>query len=229
MRLQGIVLIVLCLNFSPLNEQNIKIKGVQKNCQNQEIDWRERYIKLLKGTKVIRDSIEIKDGKFLIKNLKRGNYNIEFTNIFGQIIHKEITANKLKTKIEICIDTFKDDGEETFIQKISNENKLQLNFMSFGCEHWKTEKIIFFQIGSDFFGEFIEDTKSPIKKKLNKEQMQYLIIFERKLRQMKNSMGGCTTEDIYHLILENEELKIADESCDWNGYFKMKKEIFGLD
>jgi hypothetical protein len=229
MKLQGIIVIILLLNSFSINGQNAKIKIIQKNCQNDENDRRERYLKLIKGTEIIRDSIERKDEMFVIKNLVKGSYKIEFTNIFGQRVRKEVVAKKLRNKIEICTDNFEDNKEITFIQKISNKNRLQLNFMSFGCEHWVSEKVIFFQIEDDFFGEFIKDEQPPIKKKLSKEQLNYLILFERKLRQIENSMGGCTIEDSYHLILGNEELKMVDESCDWNGFYEMKKKIFELE
>lgn len=228
MKFKGIFILILLLSLTQLNGQSNKIKGVQKHCQNNTLDWSERYLKLKKGTETIRDSIGSEQGKFEIKNLSKGSYSIEFINIFGQIISKEILVDKRKIKIELCLEDFKDTGEETFIEKLSTESKLQFSFNSSGCSHSKTEEIIFSRVNNIFFAEF-NDNKSPlVKKELNREQIQYLIIFERKLRKMKDSMGDCTTEDSYYLTLENEELIIIDDSCDWDGYDKMKKEIFNL-
>ena len=228
MKLQGLTLLILLLSLTHIKGQNTKIKGVKKFCHNNDTDRVERNIRLKKGTKIIKDSIDVKEGKFVIKNLPRGNYIIEFTNIFGQKIQKNILANKRKIEIEICIEDFKDTGEETFIQKLTTENKLQFHFESSGCSHYQTEKITFFQIGDETFGEFINTDNSSIKKKLTKEQIQYLITFERKLRRIENNISDCTTQDSYHLIMGKEELKILHESCDWDGYYEMRKEIFDL-
>ncbi len=45
---------------------------------------------------------------------------------------------------------------------------------------------------------------------------------------MKNSDIACTTENLYQFKMGNEVLEITDETCDWDGYYKMRKEIFNL-
>lgn len=220
---------ILLLSLSQLNGQNIEIRGVQKYCKDDYKDSRERYIKLIYGKEIIQDSIDNGNGFFVIKNLSRGKYIIEFTNIFGQKINKEIIVNNRKTEVEICVDSFKDTDEETFFQKLSTKNKLQFNFSSAGCFHWQNEKIVFsLEVNNEIYCEYTNEEGPPIRKKLKEKQLQYLISFERKLRQMKNNMGGCTTSDSYHLILDKEELNIVDDSCDWNGFYRLKEEIFDL-
>ena len=230
MKLLGIISIsVLLISFSKIDGEIAKIIGIQEYCETGFDDYVNRNIRLIEDGEIIRDSIENKEGKFVIKNLSKGNYKIEFTNIYGQIIQKDISVNKLKSKIKICIEEFNDTGEETFFQKLTTKNILELKFNSWGCSHWEKGKINFFQNDNDLFGELIENGNPSIRKKLSSNDLQYLIIFERKLRQIKNNEWGCTTEDSYHLTMGKEHLKIIDETCDWNGYYKMKKEIFNLE
>ena len=98
MKLLGIIsTLVLLLSFSKIDGQIIKIKGKQEYCQNGNDDYVDRYIRLKKDGKIIRDSIENKEGKFVIKNLRKGNYKIEFINIFGQTIPVSYTHLTLPT------------------------------------------------------------------------------------------------------------------------------------
>lgn len=42
---------------------------------------------------------------------------------------------------------------------------------------------------------------------------------------MNRPNAGCTTSDIYNITTDTEKYKIDDNSCLWDGYSHLKKEL----
>ena len=61
---------------------------------------------------------------------------------------------------------------------------------------------------------------------LTEQQMEAFRKFVRQLKTAEFSYG-CTTQYEYIVHFENEVIKKTDGSCKWEGFFKLRKQLFG--
>ena len=225
--MKNLTIILLFLIGISANSQTFNVKGIQKYCETDRTDSRERYLSVLQNDSVIVENVKTRFGEFKIKGLKEGFYTLKFTNIFGQTMNQKVEILKNGNPISICVDTFQETNEKTLFSELKNQDKLIIEYTSSGCFHFDNEQMEFYYEENKFIAELYISEKLVKRKKLDSKSLEYLIEFEKKVKQMKNNMGGCTTSDLYVFSLNNENgFSVSDSSCDWNGYRKLKKEIF---
>lgn len=75
------------------------------------------------------------------------------------------------------------------------------------------------------------ELNTPDQKKfttqLTEPQMEVFKLFVHELKTTDFS-SGCTTQDDYIVRYENEVIKKTDGSCKWEGFSKLKKQLFNL-
>ena len=218
-----ISLLTLLFFISTNPGKHFKIEGIQKHCSTNYEDSRERYITLKQNDSIIAKDIKTRFGEFSIKNLNPGNYSLEYKNIYGQTCSKKLVIEKKSIKIEICTDEFLDDGKTTYFDEIKNDT-LNFEYHSSGCFHLTKEEIKFYNENEHTIAK-IKNEKGEIKtKKLSNNEKKQVSLFFRQLLNIENGMGGCTTVDSYILSMKNKkDLLIVDGSCDWNGFYQIKK------
>jgi len=232
--MQKTLILLLALLCSPfMQAQNLKIEGVQKDCEENRIEYSDSYdIRVNRDGVVLPIEVELTDGKFSLTNLEEGSYAIEYDNIFEQRVQQNVVFDAQTAEVELCVDAFKETNEKTFIEALEEKDGITLKFASTGCFHHKEESMTFLFAGGRKVASFHVDGKKEQLKYLTDGDLQYLISFERQLRVMADLEGGCTTTDYYGLyfvsIKGNQELSISDGTCDWNGFYHVKKAIFGL-
>ncbi|MFT3796576.1 hypothetical protein [Flavobacterium sp.] len=221
-------LFVFCKSFSQ-NDSNFVIEGITLNCEKNNYDSRERYVKLKANNEIIQENIKQRFGEFKIKNLKKGEYTFEFTNIFGQIITKNIVVNEKITKVELCTEEFVDTNQKTILENLTQNDTLEISITSSGCFHFEKEKIKYYYKSQKLIAEYFNNQKKEKRITLNERKREQLILLEKKIIAINNSMGGCTSSTQYVFILNGKAIQnVVDSSCDWDGYYKMKEEIFGI-
>ena len=209
------------------NSQTFSVKGIQKYCETDRTDNRERYLSVLQNDSVIVENVKTRFGEFKVNGLNEGLYTFKFTNIFGQSIKKEIEIFENQKLIIICVDEFQDTNHKTLFEIIEINDKITIDYSSSGCEHFDKERMEFFYQKGNLIGELYIGRDFKKRKKLNTESIENLICFEKKIKEMNNSMGGCTTTDQFVFQLNGKNrFTVKDDSCDWNGYYQLKKDIF---
>ena len=58
-------------------------------------------------------------------------------------------------------------------------------------------------------------------------QLDTFYLFVKELKELKGT-GNCTTTESYKVVMGNETIKRGDNSCMWNGFYKLKQSLFGL-
>jgi len=71
-----------------------------------------------------------------------------------------------------------------------------------------------------------KNTKKEVK--LNSAQVDTFYSFIHDLKILKER-SGCTTVGYYTVFLNNETIRKTDGSCNWNGFGKLEKYLFGIE
>ena len=206
---------------------NFKIVGIQSSCNTNKYDSRERYIKLKKNNTVVRNNIKTRSGEFEIPKLEAGKYILEFKNIFGQICEQEIVLeNHKKVTVQLCTDKFIDTRQTTYFNNITKDT-LYMEFSSSGCFHTRKEAIKLHKENSVIIAQLLVEQKVVKEKILGEIDIEKTSLFFRKLQNIENGMGGCTTSETYILRTKGlRDLAIVDKTCDWRGFDELKIELF---
>lgn len=173
--------------------------------------------------------IEFKKGQFpgeYYFSTSKSDVRIEIENIFKQKIDTILKLNKKETDYQICEDRFKDYELKTSVEKsFETRKKWTLHYSSMGCFHWDNESIeLTFKKGKVYATHKV-NKKNKHRIIITREKMNSLIFFEKKLKLMNRPNAGCTTSDIYNITTDTEKYKIDDNSCLWDGYSHLKKEL----
>lgn len=62
---------------------------------------------------------------------------------------------------------------------------------------------------------------------LSEKEKESTTLFFRKLQNIQNGMGGCTTSETYILRMKGfRDRAVVDQTCDWRGFDELKLQIF---
>ncbi len=207
---------------------SFKIEGTQFSCNTNKYDSRERYIQLKKNDLVIRKNIKTSSGEFTIPKLNAGKYILEYKNIFGQVCSQEVVLQKnKKVKVRLCTDNFIDTKEITYFSSISSQDTLFLKFNSSGCFHSRKETMKFYKKNNNTIAQLVNDQEIVTETILDENEKESTTLFFRKVQNIGNGMGGCTTGETYILRMNGyRDFAVVDQTCDWRGFDELKAQIF---
>jgi hypothetical protein len=227
--MKPVVIIIYSLISCSLMGQTFNVKVNLTNCGSKHLDDRNRNLSVHKGDSLIVQHPKTNSGTFILRKLSRGDYTFRFTNLYEQAIEEIVSIKKSTKKVILCTDKFLETNDTTLFSRLGTNDTLYMPYISQGCFHLIEEELKFYFEGGVLLAEYCSDTNKETKK-LRSKDLAYLIEFEKKLRQMaKKGDGGCTTMDIYTLIINGKtSIQVIDSGCEWNGYNKMKKEILGI-
>jgi hypothetical protein len=220
-------IILHSLVFINCSEITYSISGSIKNCEKKEWLYGAKPFMLYNEDKSINRKIDLEvDSYFNCDNLPKGTYYIEYENFFEQIIKKKIEIIDRDKNIQICFDEFADTKIPTLISNLKANDKLTISFSSNGCFHNLKERVIFSRKNKEIFGEYISGKKKKVVK-INTKKFNYLVLFEKKVKQIQKVAGMCTTSDSYTFILNGKEkFKAEDGGCEWDGFELMVNKVF---
>ncbi len=219
--------IFILLTFITAEANTFKVKGILQNCETKSHNRKERHLSVLLKDSVIIKNVKTVSGEFTIKGLNENIYTFQFTNIFGQIVKKEINISKNNNAIILCVEEFQENNEMTFIESLKPNDTLSFEIILNSSTQYKNEKIIFFHENEILKAELYIENKLMKKIIINSAFREYIMVFEKKLKQINKVNGGCTGSELFIVILNNEKgYSSHDNTCEWNGYHKLKEKFF---
>tara|TARA_R110002111_G_scaffold253395_3_gene318610 strand:+ start:94 stop:777 length:684 start_codon:yes stop_codon:yes gene_type:complete len=148
---------------------------------------------------------------------------VEYYNIFNQKIDTIFNIKSKKQKLFLRVEKMKDYEIKTFLETSLLENKKWKLKLSGGSCFVFTDtkiKIIPHKDGALLKYKYVEERSASRKKikerkviKLDKNDLDNLILFEKKLRLLNSGIRRCTPGTYYYLSLGKETIEIKDETC----------------
>jgi len=147
---------------------------------------------------------------------------LTFTLIIGCNLKQNDPINeKLKYKDCNCL-----------IDKLEPNDTLRIGSLFRGCFHYNIELIRIYMHSDSLFADLI--SHDPIRDKkislfrhlLSPSSVLAFGEFEREGRKLTNA-GECTSTKSFIIKLNRDSLKFVDNSCDFNGYSRLKDSLFG--
>lgn len=139
------------------------------------------------------------------------------------------TGNLLSQTIEEVDNTETATSDVILFSQLNELDEIVIEYSSIGCFHVQNERIKIYNKDEAWRVDYFDQEVKVKSINLSKSDFQRIINFEEQLRQIDSSFGGCTTVDNYIFILnEKEVLKASDDSCNWSGFYKLKKEVLKL-
>jgi len=217
---------------------------------SMEIEVKVNKCKLsIKGSykvKIYKDDIFYKEVLFTKENLHKvklvgletGHYKFEYINTFDRTQFDTISINEDKNYSKnIYIDDYgnPDTNYRGYIDSLKENETYRLTFFSSGCFHNISREIEFVktknQITATLYpeeGSTYEKSDSIKKITLNQKQIERLRFFEQEIFiNCRGQYCGCTTVDVYELSYKYRKKTFGDGSCNWRGFDKLIKELFG--
>jgi hypothetical protein len=181
-------------------------------------------LKILKDGKEFRTLHPQSEHKQVLKDLHLGTYTFVYKTIFDkeEQVRIDITEQK-KYSVDLYIDYF-DYSKETYtpiIDRLKENDSCTIFISSQGCFHFSKDTLVI-RRNKDLYtmnwsGKF---------KILSVADVEKIRHFEMELKHMMDD--GCTTTDTYLITYHGEPaLFISDGSCNWNGRYYLKKDLFG--
>lgn len=97
-----------------------------------------------------------------------------------------------------------------------------------GCFGGSQRKITLYKKDGNVVAYLIDEHGSLSSTTLTPAQIKSFHQFIKELRARKFAFGCTSTED-YYVRIKNELIHKTDGSCDWHGFDKLKKSLFGIN
>lgn len=217
------ILLILILIFSNSTICQNTIELIAYDCikvRESNRDISEIKFEILTKHKVISQTTKSKFDLFRLQTFEN-EVKIEYNNIYNQKTDTIFFITPKTQKLFLCVEKMKDYEIKTFIEKSLAENKnWKLKLSGGSCfVYTDTEiKIIPNKNGAILKYKYVEErSEKKIKEKkvikLDKNDLDNLIMFEKKLRLLNSAMRRCGPGTYYYLSLGNETIEIKDETC----------------
>ncbi|WP_282032399.1 hypothetical protein [Winogradskyella eximia] len=215
-----LILILICSNsiFCQNTIELIAYDCINDRDSNRDIS--EIKFEILTKHKVISQTTKSKFDLFKFQT-SENEVKIEYNNIYNQKTDTTYFITPKTQKLFLCVEKMKDYEIETFIEKSLEENKnWKLKLSGGGCFVFtdteikiipnKNDAILKYKYVEERNGKKIKEKKEI---KLDKRDLDNLIIFEKKLRLLNSAMRRCTPATYYYLSYGNETIEIRDQTC----------------
>ena len=177
-----------------------------------------------------------------LDNVPVSDYKLRYRNNFKEDITRQvsITGNEVNF-LALCPDSLSAYPQNT-LEKLHNGDTISINFQSRGCFNSDSMQIVIKKQKNRFIASFYNTIWYPIRKK-GKPAIQFRAVQETKTAILTESnindyikfenelnfatKGGCTTTDWYEIKSKYLNLKKTDGSCNWNGFYYLRKSFFG--
>lgn len=159
--------------------------------------------------------------EIILDSLTNGTYKFVYENLVNQTLQKtiEVKENKIySVSIYPDYSNYKDFTSKSFVRNLEENQKVEFYFESLGCFHSAKESLVITKKEKVYYAENKGESK-----KLNSAQLDAIIKMECELALIK--YGGCTTSDHYIIKSGKQEKEFYDETCKWNGWKNMSKQV----
>ncbi|WP_310993934.1 hypothetical protein [Aequorivita marina] len=140
---------------------------------------------------------------------------IEYSNIFGQRIDTIFTNAKHLEKISVCVNKFSDYPKNSLIKKAIDKNKKWTLISSWGHSVFESDKLVFNPGNGYLRYKYYKNNKRISKGKIqiNKQNLERIHLFEKKMRLVNNPNGDCNSSHSFEIRIGDEKIKILDYGC----------------
>jgi hypothetical protein len=95
-----------------------------------------------------------------------------------------------------------------------------------GCFGGGESKLVLFKQNEKIMARLEERGKANLLARVSPLQMDTFNLFIKQLKTLDLS-GLCTTQESYIVNTDNEEIKKTDGTCEWEGFSRITKCLFG--
>lgn len=226
MKLKSFVLLLFFFNCCSAQHTSWLVGSV-KNCLNGTFDSEERKLKIFEGNQSV-DFTDEGSGSFYAKNIEPKTYIIQYENIFGQTVKKEVKLDEGNNFIDICVNDFVDNHVKTFISSVNPSNPLKITFREVSGPNEELSEIVLFYKRNHLWADY-SNGKKRYSKKIKAEVVKELIIMEKKaLEAQKIKDDTSAYRNIYTFELGNKKIEIVNRYMqDWHFQSDFFITIFG--
>lgn len=229
----GLISTCFCL---PLHSQT-KLHKLTVDVDFHDFGFYHEYwnqIDLVSNDTVIKAYLS-KAYKYLkIDSIPSGTYQVRLLSVFNHVIIDTVKFDKRISK-QIKFDDLANyyeilDKESQFCQNMHDSDTLVILYSETGCFHSDFGKMQFIRTSNSWIAQLYNPlTGNLIKQRVIRiEDFSKVGTFERYVNQNKDSFG-CTTVAYYSLQFKKQIVRFTDGSCSWDGFKKLKTDIFGTD
>jgi hypothetical protein len=210
------------------NDKNFNIYVSLINCKKDYSFFSKSDTLFLKQNDIVLKSVQLKNEFFEFQNLKKGEYTLEYKNVFNQRNETKIQLNDDNLSLELCIEKFIDTNSKTLLEDLTSNDTLELSIFSSGCFHFEKEKLKFYYKKNRVIVEYYFNNKRKRSITLGKNDLNSFILFERMLilKKAEENNSYCTSSSTYNITVNGlEKFNFLDISCSWEGFYFIK-DIF---
>lgn len=167
-----------------------------------------------------------------IDSIPTGSYTVRLLSVFGHVITDSITFDKRITKkIQFeNLDNYYEilENKPLFYQSMQDSDTLVILYSETGCFHSDFGKMQFIKTGNTWLAQLYNPFTGKLleQRKIQIEKFTHVVAIERYMNQSNDSYE-CTTVAYYSLQFDRKIKRHIDGSCSWDGYRKLKEDIFG--
>lgn len=191
-------------------------------------------IKLVSKDTVIKVYFPRGLGQLKIDSIPSGSYAVKSMSVFNHTITDSIKFDK---RISQNIQFYDQDNyyqilnkKSQFYENMQDTDTLVILFSETGCFHSDFGKMQFIRIGNSWIAQLYNPLTGELieQRKIQIDEFSNVGILERYMNQSRDSYE-CTTVGYYSLQYKRKINRHIDGSCSWDGFRKLREEIFGKD
>lgn len=201
--------------------------GTIKNCRNGNYVSEQNSVKIFDGNKEV-NYINEGFGAFYAKNIEAKSYIVQYENIFGQSVRKNVNLEEGNNYIDFCLDYFVEPNITTFLSSVNKLDTLKVSFKEITAINTNTKNAVFYYKGNSLWTYF-SNGKRIISRKIKPEILKKLIVSEKKALEAAAIKDDTSDyRNIYTFKLRNKKKEAIN--CyieDWHFYTDFFITIFG--
>ena len=200
------------------------------------------FYKLPEDTLVFKITPKVYQSEIELDNVPVSTYRLRYENNYRQAVDRQVTLTNQDTNtITLCPDILESYPQNT-LSKLVDQDSILINFHSSGCFHDLFSKIVIKKEANEFKALLYNVSSDYINKKrkkkaeikvdsllktvtLSDKNIQDFIRFENEVIYMRDAR--CTTTDSYDIKSRYLNLNVVDGTCNWRGFYWLKKSFFG--
>lgn len=184
-------------------------------------------------------TVSEKKNLLIFDSLTKGNYKIKYKTIYNQFIEMDVlfddtTRLNIPAKYKIrnlYLDSINHEkiNYKSVISQLSNDETYKIKYISYNKEingsHYSSNLDSLMITKKD---RVFQLTHWIIDMPLDSTQLNYFEKFEKEL-YLISSISNCSNTSKYRIHFRRKVLKYIDNTCEWNGFKKLKKKLFSID
>jgi hypothetical protein len=222
--MKNLLLLFLVIAFFSCNQKIDTVLNIEISVLDT-ISSRVHFKKL----KVLKDGKLVKEFKedlpmflprsYQLKINSSGNYTIEYSNMFDQIIKHNVEINDSKNYTsKIYADKLSEYDDKTILSQLKTNDSVRIECKIQGCFHSSKNSLIIIREKENW--KILHNKKEL---KVAEKNFRYVINLENQLRHIPE--GGCSTSETFIFNHDSKSDTLVDSSCELYIHEKLMRFI----